>query len=253
KSAATGTLATPTGQITLTSHACSGGGPGFGGQANGNANGDITLDYAIVSPTLPAGTPVQVSVRWAVNSNVKAVGEDMQGANTSAYGAASGQVRVFINGAIVSNLSGTYSSRHNVPDGYYVGNSGSLNVGSDSGTNVYTVLIGQNVRVYMSGNAASASAVEAGTTDGDVQMAMMWGVTSLTADTTAVLADDHAEHAPPAENATPERVVLLTPPRPTYPGILPCFRIPTQPTPALTCHASSATFSIAPLGTGPFT
>src|SRR5436190_3972553 len=45
---AAGSLATPTGMFTLTSHACSGGGPGFAGQANGSADAAVNLDYKIV-------------------------------------------------------------------------------------------------------------------------------------------------------------------------------------------------------------
>lgn len=251
KADAGGSLATPEGSITLCSHACSGGRPGWGGQANGSANGDVTLDYLITSPTLVTGTPVQVRVAWAECAVVKAIGQDMGGVNTSAWGSAYSQVVIYVNYSQVENRSGTYSSRHSVPDGYYVGNSGSLNPSADSSDHVYTVLVGQVVSVFMTGYASSTSSAELGTTDGDVQMTMVWGVTSMDPNASAVLSSDHSEAAPPAAMATEAHAVEIRPARPS--GLLPCFRIPTQPATDSTCASGSATFTVAALGGGPFT
>jgi len=231
---ANGALDTPAGQFTLSSHACSGGGPGFYGQAHGGAGASTYLDYLITSATLPAGAPVSVRVRWAVHASVMAVGQDMSGVNTVANGEADGYARIYINGNIVVNKTGSYSRSHGAYDGIQVIRSGTLNVEDDSDDQTYTVLIGQSLTVSMSGTASSASSIDAGQTDGDVQMAAVWGVTSLDPDASAVLQSNTSEPAPPAANATPAHVVEITPPRP--PGLLPASesrrsRSPSPPVP----------------------
>ena len=247
-----GSLSTPGGNFLLTTHACSGGGPGFGGQANATTNADATMDYEIISSTLPLGTPVQVSVNWAVLSKVTAVGQDMTGVGTGCSANAHGQVVTYVNWTPILNKSGDYSRSHNVYDGILISTSGALNVQNDSCSCVYAMQVGQIVRVTMVGSLRAASVVAGdATTDGDAQMVMVWGVSSLNPDASAVLASDITEPAPPAANGTPANAAALLPPRPI--DLLPCFRIPTQPVSDSSCTSGNASFTVAALGTGPFT
>ena len=71
---ANGTMAALAGNFRLSSHACSGGQVGWGGQANARAHADVTLDYRVDSATLAPGTPVSLRIRWAVNGSATAAG-----------------------------------------------------------------------------------------------------------------------------------------------------------------------------------
>ena len=253
EAAAGGALATPAGMFTLSSHACSGGRPVSGGQANGGANGSANTYYVLTSTTLPPGTPVSVSVRWAVNSNVKAVGQDMAGVNVGAQATASGRVVIVINDTLVTLEGGGITRVHNPGDGIAVFRSGTLDMESDSDEHTYTVLVGQGLRVQVEATVNAASIkIGDGTVDADVQTAMVWGVTALNPEASVVLQSNVNEPAPSASNATPAHAGEITPPRPAV-GALPCFRIPTQPLPITACSSGSANFSVGVLGTGPFT
>ncbi|MBK7671269.1 MAG: T9SS type A sorting domain-containing protein [bacterium] len=245
-----GSLATPAGELRLTPHACSGGGPGFSGTANGSASASITLDYRIASTTLPTGTPVQVLVKWAVRSRVTALGQDMVGSNTGANASATAHVALYPNYVIILNKLGTYS-RTTSAAGDQVIRSGVLNPEADSGEHIYVINVGQIIRVFLSAEVGANSSVESGTTDGDVQFVGLWGVSSLDPNASVVLNSNPSEPAPPAGMATPDRAIAVLDPRAPY--LLPCFRIPTQPVDAEVCGAANASFSAAVQGAGPFT
>jgi hypothetical protein len=245
-----GSIATPDGRFVLSPHACSGGGPGFGGSATGSAFASVTLDYKIVSATLPPGTPVSVLVHWAMSARVTAVGQDMVGSNTGANASAGGHVSIAPNYAVVVNMSGSLS-RSTSASGDQVIRSGALNVESDHGEHTFSLQVGQALRLFISGEVGANSSVEAGTTDGDVQMAAVWGVSSLDPAASAVLLSNPSQPAPPAELATPEIALELLPPRDV--NLLPCFRIPTQPVDVDACDVADATFSVVAQGSGPFT
>jgi len=252
-SKANGSVATPDGRISLSSHACSGGGPGFGGQANARANGQVILDYLIKSSTLPNGTPVSVNVRWAVSSSVMAVAQDLQGINSGAVGSAYGQIVIAIGGVGVLNKSGAYTRTHSVGGGGITNDStGTLHMQQDEGDHTYNVLVGQIIRINFSGTGDSASGASGTTqTDGDVQMGLVWGVTSLNPNAVAVWNNDQTQPAPPAAGATQADAQGAQPPRDPY--LMPCFWFPNQPVSAVSCVSGAPGFGVAPHGTGPFT
>jgi len=255
EAAVTGSLFAPLGRFALSAHACSGGGPGYTGTAQASANVDVTLDYVLASSTLPAGTPVQVLLSWAVSSKVVAIGQDMVGVNSYAQaGVGLGRAFVYINGTNVDGRSGSYSMSHRAYDGISMGPSGTLDVLADSFDPfppTFVVLVGQTIRFWMVSEISANSSIESGTADGDAQLVMLWGATPLTSDAYIHLAGDPNQLAPPAETATASAADSLRPPRPVY--LLPCFRISTQPEGASICDSDSATFTVTPLGTGPFT
>ena len=117
------------------------------------------------------------------------------------------------------------------------------------------MLVGQSVRVNMGGAASGASVANLGeTADGDAQLSMVWGVTSLNPAATVASLSYPGQDAPPAAMATPAHAAEILPPRPAV-GALPCFSIPTAPMPVTTCASppTNPTFSCTPAGTGPFT
>lgn len=246
---ANGSLTTLAGRLMLSPHASSGGGPGFNGTATGSASGSITLDYKVVSATLPAGTPVQILVRWAVRSRVTAVGRDMLGINTGSNASAGAHVAIYPNYVITVNKPGTYS-RTTSASGDQVIRSGTLNPEADSGEHIFVMNVGQVIRVFLSAELGTNSSVESGTTDGDAQFVGLWGVSSLDSNASVVLNSNPGEPAPPAASATPEGAIALLPPRDA--SLLACFRIPGQPAAVDACGPGGATFSVTAQGAGPF-
>lgn len=247
---ANGSLASLDGRFSLKSHACSGGGPGFGGQASAGSGAAVVLDYVLTSATLPAGTPASITVRWALRSRVTAVGTDMVGANTSALALAGAHITVSPNYNIAVNVSGSVS-RSTSQAGDQVIRSGSLQVESDSAHYVMPMLVGQVVRISVSADLGANSSVEAGQDDADTQLAVLWGVTSNTAGASTVLLSNPAIPSPPAASAVPESAAALLPPRPV--GLMPCFKFSTQPANVALCGPGNASFTAVPQGSGPFT
>lgn len=246
-----GTMSALAGYFTASTQARSGGQIGWGGQSNAEAHADVTLDYRVDSATLAPGTPVQLQVRWAVNGNETATGL----LTYWAYGSLGGldaQVSITVAGVTIVNKSGSRRREYNITNGYTHTTSGALNVEDDHGDHTVTALVGQQLRIFMSGTSSGVTiAGGSDVADGDSQMAMSWGVTSLDPQATIVSLTHPGQSAPPAANATPEQNLARLPPRP--PNLPQCFTIPTQPVAASRCLSTSVDFSVAAAGTGPFT
>lgn len=247
---AKGTLSIPTGTIKLSPHGCSGGGPGFGGQAVGGASASVILDYKIISPTLPLGTPDTLIFAWSLASRVTAVGYDMVGANTNASSSASVHIALAPNYNVESNRSGTLL-RSISTSGVQKIISGNLSVASDTAHFPFPMQVGQIIRVTIDCDVSTNSSSESGVTDGDAQLSAVWGLTSKTPGASVVLLSDPSQPAPPAEKAIPDSAIAGLDVRPTY--LLPCFKFAAQPESVATCGPSSASFSAAAQGAGPFT
>ncbi len=244
---AEGSFTTPGGSATLSTHACSGGAPGFYGPAQGSAGALVDVYYRISAPTLPPGTPISVAMNWAMTSRVTAVGDGVINVMDSGQASAAGVVAFFVNDTSFVSLSGSYSRQIGAVISF-----GDLNMRGDSHAYAITVPLGQTIRVRMVGElSANTFAFGPASTDGDAQLSMLWGVTSLTPGATIVLYGNPDEPAPPADMATIGHAIDTLPPRPM--GVLPCFRIPAQPAGATICPAATATFSVGALGDGPFT
>jgi len=184
---------------------------------------------------------------------VMAVAQDLEGINSGAIGSATGAIFISIGGVTVLNKSGSWTRTHSVGGGGITEQTtGTLNVQDDEGDHTFNILVGQIVRIGFTGDAGSSSGA-AGTTqtDGDVQMGLVWGVTSLDSGATAVWNNDQTQPAPPAANATAEHAQDIKPDR--DPDLMPCFELPTQPVAAISCVSGSPGFGVAVHGTGPFT
>ncbi|MEP7027043.1 MAG: FlgD immunoglobulin-like domain containing protein [Candidatus Eisenbacteria bacterium] len=246
---ANGSLSIPNGRMKLSTHACSGGGPGFGGQANGSADASITLDYVISSATLPAGAPVSVEVNWALTSRVVAVGMDMVGSNTNATSSAAMHLALAPNYNVLVNRSGGVSRVTNTSGNQKI-ISGNTNAESDTAHYTFPMQVGQIIRVTIDCTVGENSSSESGTTDADAQLSAVWGLTSLDPAATVVLVSDLNQPAPPAELAIPDSALAGLPPRPAY--LLPCFQFASQPASVSTCGPDSASFTVGAQGFGPF-
>ena len=248
-----GSLAGPTGSISLTAHACSGGGPTFGGLAISGSDARFSADYLIVSSTLSAGTPVQVKFRWSTSALPHGIAQNPSNVNDAGQSGAAVQIGVVMPIGNVYDIFGSVE-RSGSSGGFGLTLGGTFNPEAGSNEATLTVLVGQWLRINLQCSVnASTYAISPASTDGDVQFVIVWGVSSMNPDAAAVLASNPAEPAPPAEMATPEDAVQRRPPRPEGPDILPCFRIPSPPVSATVCAGDNPTLSVGVLGTGPFT
>ena len=247
-----GTLSIPGGRAILSPHACSGGalGFGFGGQATASANVANVIDYKIVSATLPDGAPDTVLFNWALASRVTAVGKDMVGANTGANALASFQLAIAPDYNVQVNKAGSISRSYGT-SGMNKIIGGNSNAESDSAHFTFPMQVGQIIRVTINCDAGANSSVEIGQTDGDVQLAAVWGLTSKDPNASVVSANDLILPAPPASSATPADAYAALPPKD---GSLPCFQFSQQPEDVSLCGTTSASFtSGATGGGGPYT
>jgi hypothetical protein len=216
-----GFLATPTGRYALATHACSGGPPPALGSASGGANAGADLAYIVSSGTLPPGTPVQVEMRWACAGRVTVVGHNMANVQDVAQAGISAQVALSVNNESQFNRTGGHSRRVNTFDGLQIIQSGDLNALDDSDTRVFQVLVGQSIRVVVQSNVTAGTfAFGPAVTDGDVQCAVVWGLSSTTPGAQVVLMEDPSQPAPPASHGTPANAHAILPARPD--GTLPC-------------------------------
>lgn len=244
-----GTLAALDGRFKLRSHACSGGGPGFGGNANGSATCTVTQDYRVVSATLPAGTPVMIRINWAVSGQGTAAG-NLTHYTAGAIGSVSGQVNITVGGVSIINVSGT-RRREYTTSGFNHFISGTLNTEMDSLTHNVTALVGQNIRIFMSGTASgNSSATLSSVTDGDAQLAMLWGISSLDPNASVVSLTYIGEPPPPPGIATLGNAEAYRDPRP--PGLQQCFEFSNQPSATIACASTNPGLSVSVAGTGPF-
>lgn len=247
-----GTMASLAGTFSLSTHACSGGQSGWGGQANAMTHADVTQDYRVESTTLEPGTPVSLQIRWAVNGSETAAGS-LTYHGYGASGSLDGHVSITVGGVSIVNKSGSRRREYNVTNGYTHLTFGVLNVEEDQGDYTVTALVGQQLRIFMSGTSSGVS-IAGGTdvADGDSQMAMSWGVTSLNPAAAVVsLTYPGGYLAPPADNATPEQNLPRVPPRPSNLPV--CFSFTEQPVAANECVSSDAGFAVSTSGAGPFT
>jgi hypothetical protein len=250
EASASGSLAAWDGWFSLDSHACSGGGPGFGGNANGSATCTVIQDYQVVSATLPAGTPVMIRINWAVSGQGTAAG-NLTHHTSGAIGSVSGQVSITVGGVSIINVSGTRRREYNTTSGYYHYITGTLDTEEDSLTHNVTALVGQNIRIFMSGTASgNSSATLSSVTDGDSQMAMMWGISSVDPNASVVSLTYIDKPPPSPTNATLGNAVLHRPPRP--PNLPQCFAFSNQPSATSACVSTNPDFSVSVAGTGPF-
>jgi len=244
-----GTLAAWDGRFKLAAHACSGGGPGFGGNANGLAHCEVTQDYQVVSATLPAGTPVMIRINWAVSGSGTAAG-NLTHYTAGAIGSVTGQVVITVNGVSIINVSGE-RRREFTTSGYNHYIYGTLNTEADSLTHNVTVPVGQNIRIFMSGTASGISAATlSSVTDGDSQMAMLWGIGSLDPNASVVSLTYPGPPPPPPENATLEEADDYRPER--DPNLQQCLTFSNQPSATSACVSTNPGFSVSVAGTGPF-
>ncbi|HEX7880174.1 MAG TPA: immunoglobulin domain-containing protein, partial [Candidatus Eisenbacteria bacterium] len=251
EASANGTLAALDGRFKVRAHACSGGGPGSGGSANAIAQCQVTLDYKVVSTTLPAGTPVTIRINWAVSGRSTAAG-NLTHYISGAIGTLNGHVSITVGGVSIINRSGERRHEYNLNSGYTHPVFGTLNPEADSLTHVVTALVGQNVRIFMSGSAAGNSvATLSSVTDGDAQLAMVWGISSMDPNASVESVNYMMNPAPPASNATLPMADDYKDPRP--PGLQQCFEFSSQPGPVSVCASSNTGFSVSATGTGPFT
>ncbi|HEX7880409.1 MAG TPA: hypothetical protein VF720_13420, partial [Candidatus Eisenbacteria bacterium] len=245
-----GMLSAWDGKFRVSAHACSGGGPGSGGTANGQATCYVYQDYQVVSSTLPAGTPVMIRINWAVSGKETGAGT-VTHYFYGAVGGVSGQIVITVNGVSILNVSGE-RRRHITSEGFSHYTTGTLNVEEDSLTHFVPVPVGQVVRIFMTGTAAGSSTAGASSVvDGDSQLAMLWGIASLDPNASVISLTNVGHTPPPPQNATLPNAVDYRAPRPV--GLLECFTFSEQPVEAIACASGDAGFAVDVSGTGPFT
>jgi len=245
-----GSLVLADGKVVLSPHACSGGGPGFGGAATADARVANVMDYKIVSATLPDGAPDTVVFAWSLVSRVNAVGMDMIGSNTGSSSTATFQLGIAPNFNLQVNKTGGITRAINTAGQQKIISSNS-NAESDSAHFTFPMQVGQIIRVTVNCEAGANSSVEAGQTDSDIQLTALWGLTSKDPNASVVYTSDPNMPAPPASGATSANAWAALPPKQ---GSLPCFSFSQQPEDVSLCGTTNAGFSVGLTGGGgPYT
>ena len=207
-----GTLSNVNGTATLNTHACSGGGPAFGGAAFATLTSVQGESYRITSDTLPNGTRVPVTFNFGISGRLTASESgdnfDFSGASARAEG------QIVLN----STTDGTLVNRQGLAERFsgtsMVRRSGDLNLEMDEGSLTFSLPVGSVVLpgAIITVNSKSRSGNMVGV-DGDGQLAVRWGL-GVGDGVTLVNLNDPMQPSPALTGADADGAASILPDRP---------------------------------------
>jgi len=215
------------GLLKLSSHACSGPNPGLPpGTANANSYVDYQENFVVRSTTLANGTPVVISLKFAVaTAYFASVIQPMPVNSGDAAVAGEADLRFFSDISGSNSAKGTFAAQQVGFAGQTRSESGILasavadpaKAGDpDADAFAYTIpaLVGGSftliVNTHIGTTSSSANPV---LTDGDGQMALRWGG-EVVGGLAEIRTPDNLILFPPIDNANPDQALTDLPPSP---------------------------------------